>query len=336
MPLNTDILDLVQQGAATVNPTSTVSQATTQATTSTIQGIKDGLGIAGSTTTSNDPYSQNTMRGKHQAAINELTNPRSIMTPSEVQEQISGREKLIASYQAEIVEIDAGNTSALDGFVSPGIGSGDTETYQSSARKTYLEGRITELETQKSAYESAYQGSSIPVTRTSQMAQWDRDYYADQIKDRERTAAGVENLADQLGTFQAHTDQLLGDSTRLAGLSKAKNVVGVVADAARDCPDLLGAVGSLTGGTDLINGALEALGDLGDILEDVNSVLIKVNQTKAQLEGLINDDNLKAETILAGAKDAMTAAVLSEINRDPCAAFLYKNVLGSPQLKDLL
>lgn len=334
MPLNTGILDLVQQGAATINPTSAASQATTTATTSAIQGIKDGLGIAGETTSSNDPYSQNTLRGKHAAAINDIANPRQTMTPLEVKDQIARREKLIASFQNEIQEIDAGNTSALDDFVSPGIGSGDTETYQSAARKTYLEGRITAMEAELVDYRAGDNGN--PLGRTSAMATGDRNVYADEIKDRERTAAGVENLADQLGTFQSHTDNLMGDSTRLAGLSKAANVVGTVADVSRDCGDLLGMVGGLTGGTDIINGALGALGDLGEILEDVNSVLIKVNQTKAQLEGLINDDNLRAETVLQGAKDAMQAAVLSEINRDPCAAYLYNNVLGSPQLKDLL
>ena len=334
MPLNTDILDLVQQGAAKVNPTSSISQATANATTSAIQGIKDKIGIAGTTTTSNDPFVQNTTRGKHQAAINEISSPRATMTSAEVKEQIADREKLIASYNKEIEAIDAGNTSGLDGIVSPGIGVGDTETYESQARKTYLEGRVADLESQRDSYRALDTGSD--AARTSQMAQWDRDLYADQIKDRERTAAGVENLADQLGTFQAHTDNLMGDSTNLAGLSKAANVIGTVADVSRDCGDLLGMVGGLTGGADVINGALGALGDLGDILEDVNSVLIKVNQTKAQLEGLINDDNLKLDTVITGAKSAMEAAVLSEINRDPCAAYLFNNVLGSPQLKDLL
>lgn len=334
MPLNTDILDLVRTGAATVNPTSTAAQATTTATTSAIQGIKDGLGIAGETTTSNDRTLQNTKRGEHAALVNEVNgNLRTTMFPAEVKDQIARREKLKTSFQNEINEIDAGNTSALDGFVSANV-DGTNDTYQSEARKTYLTNRISELDSEIATYRTLDNGN--PAGRNLALATADRNLVADEIKDRERAAAGVENLADQLGTFQSHTDNLMGDSTRLAGLSKAANVVGTVADVTRDCGDLLGMVGGLTGGTDIINGALGVLGDLGEILEDVNSVLIKVNQTKAQLEGLINDDNLRAETVLQGAKDAMQAAVLSEINRDPCAAYLYNNVLGSPQLKDLL
>ena len=336
MPINTDILDLVQSGAALVNPTSAVSQATTTATTSAISSIKEGLGIAGDTTTSNDPSAQNTLRGKYQAALNEASAPRSIMYPSEVQEMISGRQTMIASFENELAEINAGNTSSLDGFTSQGIGVGDTETYDSAARKTYLEGRIASLQSEVAAYQGAYNGPSTPVNRLPSWAAGDAAFYADQVKDRERSAAGVENLADQLGVFQAHTDNLLGNSVNLSGLSKAADVARTVAGAQRNCGDLLGAVGSLTGGADLINGALEALGDIGALLEDVNSVLIKVNQTKAQLEGLINSDNLKLETMVQGAKDAMTAAVLSEINRDPCASFLFNDVLGTPQLKNLL
>jgi hypothetical protein len=334
MPTNPDILKLVREGAATVNPTSAAAQATTNATTSAIQSLKDGLGVAGATTSSNNSYDQNTLRGKQQAAINELSNPRTQMFPPEVKQMISEREKLKASYTKELAEINAGNTSSLDGFVSPGIGVGQTETYQSQARKTYLEGRITDLDSEIADYRAVDNGN--PTIRTSAFAQADANLYADQIKDRERSAAGVENLADQLGTFQAHTDQLLGDSVNLSGLGAAQQAANLVAGAERNCGDLLGAVGSLTGGTDIINGALSALGDLGALLEDVNSVLISVNQTKAQLEGLINSDQLQAETILQGAKDAMQAAVLSEINRDPCAAFLFNDVLGTPDLKKLL
>ena len=334
MPTNPDILDLVSKGSALVNPTSAAAQQASSATTTAIQSLKDGLGIAGETTTSNDAWTQNTLRGKYQATVNEITNPRTQMFPPEIKANISDRQKLLASYQSELNEINSGNTSGLDGFTSPGIDLGATETYDSATRKAYLEQRVTELETQIQTYQALDTGT--PQGRTSQLADWDRAFYADQVKDRERSAAGVENLADQLGTFQAHTDNLMGNSVNLSGLGAAQNAARLIAGAERNCGDLLDAVGSLTGGTDLINGALGALGELGNILEDVNSVLIKVSQAKAQIEGLVNDDNLKAETILQAAKDGMQAAVLSEINRDPCAAFLFNDVLGSPDLKKLL
>lgn len=333
MPTNPDILGLIQTGKALVNPTSAVNQQANSQITSILGSVKENLGIAGESTTSNDPNSQVTARGKIAALNNEASAPRASMTTAEVQENLDLRNRLIERYQKELSSINDGSGAGIDGFESPNV-DGTTTVYDSTARQTYLNTRISQLQSERDTYQAMVNSGS--TSRPGGYAIQDRLAWEDDVRDRERTAAGVQNLADQLGTMQAHTDTLLGDSTRISGLGAAQNAARKIAGAATNCGDVLGAVGSLTGTTDIINGALGVLSDAGEVLGDINKVLIQANAAKAQLEELINTDIATADEILQAAKDGAVAAVLSEVQRDPCAQFLFTEVLGSPDLRKIL
>jgi hypothetical protein len=327
MPLNPEILKLVETGKHIKNPTSVVNQTANTQTSSIIQSIKDSVGLAGAGATGNDPSAENTLRGKIAALDNELSSPRTA-TVAENQARLATKQRLRTDMQKELDGLNDGTIDLTDlEFLDV---DGTTISQENEARKTYLQGRISELDGQIASFDVNN------TSRNTTIINQDRADLQDQVRDRERSAAGAENFANQLGNLQSHTDTLLGDSTRITGIAAAGQVAKMAAGAERNCGDLLDSVGALTGSTDIIDGALGALGEIGDVLEDINGVLATVNQAKGAIENLIATDIATGEEILQAAKDGATAAVLSEINRDPCAAFLFNDVLGTPDLKKLI
>lgn len=327
MPLNPDILKLVETGKHIRNPTSIVNQQANQQTSSAIQALKDSVGLAGAGATGNDPANELTLRGKIAALDNELSSPRTA-TVAENQARLANKQKLLADMQKERAGLDDGSID-LTGLEFLDV-DGNTISQENEARKTYLDGRIADLQNQVDNFDVNN------TTRTTAIINADRADLQDQVRDRERSAAGAENFANQLGQLQSHTDTLLGDSTRITGLAGAAQAAKIAAGAQRNCGDLLGAIGGLTGGADILGGVNDALGQIGDVLEDVNGVLATLNQAKGAIENLIAVDIATADEILQAAKDGAVAAVLSEINRDPCAAFVFNDVLGTPDLKNIL